>query len=137
MGARAKDACDGGELTLDSPAGVLFPSRAGREGQCAIALVTVLVDCHNSMLLRLCESVGGAPLPAKVTPSSELSVERQLVVFDGQKMHLLLLANSEYEVSVEGSAGTEWKLKVKSLEMQVIQRSVCSHLLLNTLHESQ
>ena len=102
---------------------VLFPSRGSGEGQCALGLTHVMAEAHNGLIRTMCEDAGGLPTPAAVAPTPELSAERQLVVFDERKLHLLLLANSEYEVSEVGSGeGTQWRLKEKAFEAQVVER---------------
>ena len=48
-----------------------------------------------------------------------------LVVYDEKDLQLLIIANSEYDLDVEGTDNTtQWKLKEEALESHVIERCV-------------
>ena len=48
-----------------------------------------------------------------------------LVVFDAKELQLLIVANSEYNLDVEGDVGTtQWQLREEALEKHVVERSV-------------
>ena len=48
-----------------------------------------------------------------------------LVVFDEKELQLLIIANSEYNLDVEGDVGTtQWLLREGALEKHVVERSV-------------
>ena len=48
-----------------------------------------------------------------------------LVVFDEKELQLLIIANSEYNLDVEGDVGTtQWQLREGALEKHVVERSV-------------
>ena len=48
-----------------------------------------------------------------------------LVVFDAKELQLLIIANSEYNLDVEGEVGTtQWQLREEALEKHVVERSV-------------
>ena len=55
-----------------------------------------------------------------------------LVVFDAKELQLLIVANSEYNLDVEGDVGTtQWQLREEALEKHVVERSVFFNILEN------
>ena len=53
-----------------------------------------------------------------------------LVVFDEKELQLLIIANSEYNLDVEGDVGTtQWQLREGALEKHVVERSVSTVLI--------
>ncbi len=45
-----------------------------------------------------------------------------MVLYDEKDLHLLLLANSKYELNVEGNRETEWQLDLDGMEKAVVER---------------
>ncbi len=43
-------------------------------------------------------------------------------MYDEKDLHLLLLANSKYELNVEGNRETEWQLDLDGMEKAVVER---------------
>ncbi len=70
---------------------------------------------------------GRAGATAPVIPPSDLG-EDQVVVFDEAELQLLLLANSEYELDVQGVGETRWSINLPQLEMSLTDRYVRSKL---------
>jgi hypothetical protein len=119
IGSRAKDYCQGKPLSVESPAEILFASEH-ISGQCAWALIRLLVEAHNS-LVRKHHDEAKTPHPLAVAPR-DLS-GNQLVVFQKNDLQLLLLANSEYTLSLATDAEhTAWKPDLVNLERRVIEK---------------
>ena len=57
-----------------------------------------------------------------------------LVVFDEKELQLLIIANSEYNLDVEGDVGTtQWQLREGALEKHVVERSVFACITLSNI----
>jgi hypothetical protein len=123
-GLAAKQTLDGNDLSYDaSPAAALFPSTHDA-GQCAGVLVTTLINAHNEVLRHHLDTAG-IPYNKEEGMSPGAVAKAHLVVYDEKDLQLLIIANSEYDLDVEGKENTtQWKLKEEALESHVIERCI-------------
>ena len=131
-----------------TPVAVLFPSTQHDSGQCALALVQLLMETHNIMLDRFAEGFdvikndtrsyfnnypisqrislifqeqSSILLPNPILASEELGVN-QLVCYDEEALNLVLMANCEYTLDVTKTHQIRWQPKKEGFEKDVVER---------------
>lgn len=130
-------------------AGVLFPSARQDSGQCANALVELLIANHNlvvdsfagelhvrgfliaeltlfiaisiAALLFFSQENTSLVLPTPILAGDELH-EAQLVVYDEDALNLILIANSEYILDVNKAQQITWEPKTAGFEADVVEK---------------